>query len=120
MLDHDINDVLDETTAQKMTSVDMIVEVYHGKGLFCLVLMLVIRLDGDPPIKKIFLLGEIDCKKYSVDILKNTFMVQQNERFISIAKGEYFTITKYSEGKLGFMFTKAPVHEGITLVSSVL
>ena len=47
LLDHDINDVLDETTAQKMTSVDMIVGGYHGKGLFCLVLMLIIRIDRE-------------------------------------------------------------------------
>ena len=87
LIDHDIKDVPDETTAQKMTSVDMIVGGDHGKGRFCLVLKLIIRLDGDPPIKKRFVLGEIDCKKDSVDILKNTFMVQQNERLSSIAKG---------------------------------
>ena len=72
-----------------------------------------------PPINNRCLLGEIDCKKDSVDILKNTFMVQQNERLSSISKGEYFTITKDGEGKLGVMFTKSPVPEGITIVISV-
>ena len=119
LLDHDINDVLDKTTAQKMTSVDMIVGGDHEKGRFRLVLKLIIRLDGDPPIKKRFVLGEINCKKDSVDNLKNTFMFQQNKRLSSIANGEYFTITKDGEGNLGVMFTKAPVPEGITLVSSV-
>ena len=119
MLDYDINDVLDETTAQNMTSIDMIVGGDHGKGCFRLVLMLIIRIDGHPPINNRCLLGEIDCKKDSVDILKNTFMVQQNERLRSISKGEYFTITKDGEGKLGVMFTKSPVPEGITIVSSV-
>ena len=57
LLDHDINDVLDDTTAQKMTSVDMILGGDHGKGCFHLVLMLITRLDDDPPIKKRFLLG---------------------------------------------------------------
>ena len=46
-------------------------------------------------------------------------MVQQNKRLSSISKVEYFTITKDDEEKLGFMFTKAPVPEGITHVSSV-
>ena len=101
-----------------MTSVDMIVGGDHGKGRFCLVLMLIICLDGGAPINKRFVLGEIDCKKDSVDILKNTFMVQQNERLIYIAKGEYFTITKDGVGKLGVVFKKFPVPEGITLVSS--
>ena len=60
LFNHDINDVLDETTAQNMTSVDMIFGGDHRKGRFCLVLTLIIHLDGDPPIKKRFVLGEID------------------------------------------------------------
>ena len=75
LLDHDIKDVLDETTAQNMASVDMSFGGDHGKGRFRLVIKLIIRLDGNPPIKKRFVLGEIDCKNDSVDILKNTFMV---------------------------------------------
>ena len=54
LLKHNINDVIDEKTALKMTGVDMIVGGDHGKGWFRLVLMLIIRLSNSPPAKTHF------------------------------------------------------------------
>ena len=119
LLKHNINDVIDEKTALKMTGVDMIVEGDHGKGRFRLVLMLIIRLSNIPPVKTRFVLGEIDCRKDSVDILKKTFMMQQNENLRIIAKGKHFTITKDGGGKLFVAFVVPAIADGTSLVMSV-
>ena len=72
LLEHDINNIMDEKTVQKMSSVDLIVGGDHGKGQFCVVLMLIIRTENNQHIKKRFIAGEIDCKKESVNISLNS------------------------------------------------
>ena len=65
-----------------------------------------------------FILGEIECKEDSVEVLEKMFRKEQNEFLQEIAEGNHFTIMKDYEAKLSLAFTNEQPVNRRQIVSS--
>jgi hypothetical protein len=119
MLGHEINSVLNEGNVNKLVSVDFSTGGDHGKGRYRHILTMALRFDGDEPsIVRRYVIGEIDSAKDSTTIMKETFMVDLNNRLMLLASGD-FVVTQGEDGKYGLQFSNSGVPIDHTVVKSV-
>ena len=74
-----------------------------------MVLMVLLRTDDTSQTRRrSFVVGEIDCKKDTSEILRNTFMVKQNAALKRIAaESKRFVVVTKPHGSLGIAFGQA-------------
>ena len=92
---HEIGDLIgnDLSFPQNLSKVDIVVGGDHGKGRFRLVLMIFLRSKNGITRSRRFVIGEIKCKKDYSEILRKTFILQQNDALDNVASGKRFIIT---------------------------
>jgi hypothetical protein len=72
----------------------------HGKGSYRHILTLALGFDGDEPsIIRRYVIGEIDSAKDSTTIMKETCMVDLNDRLIRLTSGEFVVTRGGEDGK---------------------
>jgi hypothetical protein len=105
VLQHEISNLLDEDSFKLLKHADIVVGGDHGKGKFRMVLMLLLRFTDPAKNKRHrFVVGEIDCKKDTSEVLKQTFMREQNAALKRITQFKRFVGTRKDDGSLGLSF----------------
>jgi hypothetical protein len=81
VLHHAIPNLLNEDSFKLLKHADIVVGGDpHGKGKFRMVMMPLLGFKNPAENKRQqFIVGEIDCKKDTSEVLKQTFMLEQND-----------------------------------------
>jgi hypothetical protein len=120
MLGHEINSVLNEGNVNKLVSVDFSTGGDHGKGRFRHILTMALRFGDEASIVRRYVIGEIDSAKDSTTIMKETFMVDLNDRLLLLASGDFVVTRGGEDGKMfGLQFSNSGVPVGARIVKSV-
>ena len=122
MLNHEINNLLNDDNVDKLVRVDFSTGGDHGKGRFRQLLTLVLRFeDKADTITRRYVIGEIDSGKDSTKILKKTFMIDLNERLKGLASGEFIVTQDGDDGKYSVEFSRTcyPLQHNTTVLKSI-
>jgi hypothetical protein len=122
LLNHEINNLLNEDNVSKLVSVDFSTGGDHGKGRFRQIITLVLRFeDKSDTITRRYVIGEIDSGKDSTKILKETFLIDLNDRLKRLASGVFNVTRDGDDGKYGVEFSRTcfPLAEKTTVLKSV-
>jgi hypothetical protein len=93
LLAHEVDDMLTVQLVPTVLSVDAVVGADHGQGEFRMILMILFRCEGGKTIKYRFTVGELPCKKDTALVMKQSFMVKQNEALHRLNKEKKVILT---------------------------
>ena len=110
--------MLDTSFAELLEKVDLVVGGDHGKGKFRMVLMVLLRTTTKETRKRRYVVGEINCRKDTAHVLKETFLKKQNDALKTLVNGKRFAVYTKADGSLGLNFSSL-IPAGAALVINV-
>ena len=99
---------------KKVDQVDAVIGGDHGKGKLRMILMVLLRTNNpDDTIRKRFIVGKIECKKDTSDVLEKSLMKEQNEAMKAICEDKiFFVTTNPSTGEIRLRFASSVIEPG--------
>ena len=108
LLEHQAKFILSDADIVGIKHVDLAIGGDHGKGRFCMILKVLIRYHEVDKESKTFLyqVGEIDCVKDNLDILKKSIATPLGDSMQRIIDGGSFVLSRCEGGLTSLSFSE--------------